>query len=189
MAAKKSNRHWAGFDLGGTKMRVAVFNGDFEMVASAETRTKGFKGVRYGVQRMAELLDKAWDAVRKDAPRARLAGVGLACPGPVNAVTGIVREMPNVGWSTVRLGALLARATGVPVTVINDVDAGTYGEYRFGAGQGSHGAGLRAPDQARPDRAGASRHGQRVLLGLRRAAGLAIGAVHCLWRGLGRRRR
>ena len=137
MATKKSSKHWAGFDLGGTKMRVAVFNGDFELVASAETKTKGFKGVRPGVRRMAELLDEAWTAARKESPRARLAGVGLACPGPVNAVTGIVRELPNVGWRNVRLGALLERATGVPVTVLNDVDAGTYGEYRFGAGRGA----------------------------------------------------
>ena len=136
LAVKKSKKYWAGFDLGGTKMRVAVFNGDFELVASAETKTKGFKGVRQGVRRMAELLEEAWGAVRQDTPRARLAGVGLACPGPVNAVTGVVREMPNVGWRNVKVGAMLARAAGVPVTVINDVDAGTYGEYRFGAGRG-----------------------------------------------------
>ena len=136
MAAKKSNKYWAGFDLGGTKMRVAVFNSDFKLIASAEAKTRGFKGIRYGVRRMAELLDEAWEAARKKSPRARLAGVGLACPGPVNVMTGVVREMPNVGWHNVRLGAILARAAGVPVTVINDVDAGTYGEYRFGAGRG-----------------------------------------------------
>lgn len=136
MAAKKSNKCWAGFDLGGTKMRVAVFNGEFALVASAETKTKGFKGVRQGVSRMAELLGEVWSAARKSSPRARLAGVGLACPGPVNAITGIVRELPNVGWRNVMLGKMLARAAGVPVTVINDVDAGTYGEYRFGAGRG-----------------------------------------------------
>jgi len=138
MAAKKSNKHWAGFDLGGTKMRVAVFNGDFKLIASAETKTKGFKGVRDGVRRMAALLDEAWAAARKKSPRARLAGVGLACPGPVNVVTGVVREMPNVGWHNVHLGQMLGRLCGVPVTVINDVDAGTYGEYRFGAGKGGH---------------------------------------------------
>ena len=136
MSAKKSNKHWAGFDLGGTKMRVAIFNGDFKPIAMAETKTKGFKGVRDGVRRMADLLDEAWTAARKKSPRARLAGVGLACPGPVNVVTGVVREMNNVGWHNVHLGVMLSRVAGVPVTVLNDADAGTYGEYRFGAGRG-----------------------------------------------------
>ena len=136
MASKASNKYWAGFDLGGTKMRVAVFNGDFQVISSADAKTRGFKGVQDGVRRMAELLDEVWAAARKKAPRARLAGVGLACPGPVNVETGIVREMNNVGWHNVQLGRLMERRARVPVVVINDVDAGTYGEYRFGAGIG-----------------------------------------------------
>jgi len=136
MAAQRKNRFWAGFDLGGTKMRVAVFNGDFKLIASAETKTKGFKGVRNGVRRMAQLLDEAWTAARKASPRARLLGVGLACPGPVNMATGMVRELNNVGWHNVQPGKLLSRLAGVPVVVLNDVDAGTYGEFRFGAGRG-----------------------------------------------------
>ena len=131
-------KHWAGFDLGGTKMRVAIFDDAFRLVASAETKTKGFKGLRNGVKRMSEILEEAWSAARAKTPRARLAGIGLACPGPVNVRTGIVREMPNLGWRNAPLARLLERAAGVPVAAINDVDAGTYGEYRFGAGRGGH---------------------------------------------------
>ena len=138
MAAGKKAKCWAGFDLGGTKMRVAVFNNDFKLLALAETKTKGFKGVRDGVQRMADLLDEAWAAAHGKVPRARLAGVGLACPGPVNTQTGLVLEMNNVGWHNVHVGRLLKGHTDAPVFVINDVDAGTYGEYRFGAGRGGH---------------------------------------------------
>ena len=133
---KKDTSYWAGFDLGGTKMRVTVFDGAWKPVAEAEAKTKGFKGVRSGVQRMAGLLDETWGAVKAKAGRARLSGVGLACPGPVHVRTGLVRELPNVGWQDVPLARLLSRAAGVPVIAINDVDAGTYGEYRFGAGRG-----------------------------------------------------
>ena len=42
MASKASNKYWAGFDLGGTKMRVAVFNGDFQVISSADAKTRGF---------------------------------------------------------------------------------------------------------------------------------------------------
>ena len=137
--AQKKETYWAGFDLGGTKMRVAIFDKNFRLIASAEGKTKGFRGVRNGVQRMAELLDDAWRIAREkeNAPRAKLSGVGLACPGPVNAVTGVVRELVNVGWHDVPLARMLSKAAGgVPVVAINDVDAGTFGEYRFGAGRG-----------------------------------------------------
>jgi len=133
--AKSNKICWAGFDLGGTKMRVAIFDQKFHLLAAAETKTKGFRGVRNGVRRMAELLDEAWGAAKVRIPRARLAGVGLACPGPVNIRTGVVRELPNVGWHNVPLARMLATASGVPVVTINDVDAGTYGEYCFGAGR------------------------------------------------------
>jgi len=133
--AKNSKVCWAGFDLGGTKMRVAIFDQKFHLLTSAEAKTKGFRGVRNGVRRMAELLDEAWGAAKAKTPQARLAGVGLACPGPVNIRTGVVRELPNVGWRNVPLARMLASAARVPVVAINDVDAGTYGEYRFGAGQ------------------------------------------------------
>ncbi len=127
---------WAGFDLGGTKMRVAVLDTDLGIVGRAEGRTRGFKGPRSGIARMAELLEEAWQAV-PDKPRsARLKGVGVACPGPVNPHTGVVREMPNVGWHNVNMARLLGCAAQAPVAILNDVDAGTYGEYRFGAGRG-----------------------------------------------------
>ena len=40
MAAKQTVKHWAGFDLGGTKMRVAIYNDEFRAVASAEGKTR-----------------------------------------------------------------------------------------------------------------------------------------------------
>jgi glucokinase len=134
--AKKTTRCWAGFDLGGTKMRVTVFDDDGQPIAEGDAKTKGFHGLNSGVRRMASLIEEVREKARAEAGRVRLAGVGLACPGPVNVRTGVLRELPNLGWRNVPLGRLLARATGVPVTVLNDVDAGTYGEYRFGAGRG-----------------------------------------------------
>jgi glucokinase len=50
---------------------------------------------------------------------------------------GVVREMPNIGWTDVPLAKLLGKAAGAPVVLLNDVDAGVYGEYRFGAGRGA----------------------------------------------------
>jgi len=132
--------YWAGFDLGGTKMRVAILDHAWRVVARAEGRTKANAGVRGGVARMAALLDEAWQTVRSrkaGGVRRLLAGIGLAVPGPVDMRRGIVREMVNVGWTDVPLAKLLGKAAGAPVALLNDVDAGVYGEYRFGAGRGA----------------------------------------------------
>lgn len=133
----KKQKFWAGFDLGGTKMRVAVLDDAWRVVCRAEGRTKANVSTRIGVARIAELLDEAWNPVRDRTPGARLSGIGLAVPGPVDMSRGVVREMPNIGWTDVPLARLLAKRTGAPVVLLNDVDAGVFGEYRFGAGRGA----------------------------------------------------
>ena len=50
---------------------------------------------------------------------------------------GLILEAPNLGWKRVPLQALLEGWFHCRVVLSNDVDAGTYGEYRFGAGKGA----------------------------------------------------
>jgi glucokinase len=66
------------------------------------------------------------------APK-QLAGIGVGCPGPVNLDAGIVLEMPNLGWKSTPVRKELEEVFDCPAAVMNDVDAGVYGEYRFGA--------------------------------------------------------
>ncbi len=51
---------------------------------------------------------------------------------------GIVREAVNLGWDNEPVQAQLEKAFGCPAVILNDVDAGVYGEYRFGAAKGAH---------------------------------------------------
>lgn len=61
----------------------------------------------------------------------------MACAGQIHPRTGAVVFAPNLGWRNEPLGARLADAFGVPVTVENDVRAAAWGEFRFGAHQGA----------------------------------------------------
>jgi glucokinase len=54
-------------------------------------------------------------------------------PGPVDQSKGIVLEAVNLGWQKVKLAAALKKQFRCTTVVLNDVDAGVYGEYRFGA--------------------------------------------------------
>ena len=70
------------------------------------------------------------------APLGPVAAVGVAAAGQIHPTTGVVVQAPNLGWRDVPLRATLARVTGVPVTIENDVRAAAWGEFVHGAGQG-----------------------------------------------------
>jgi polyphosphate glucokinase len=65
--------------------------------------------------------------------------VGATFPGVV--VRGEIRTAPNLdpAWIGVNAADIFRRATGVPVTVINDADAAGLAEVKFGAGEGHPG--------------------------------------------------
>jgi len=63
-------------------------------------------------------------------------GLGVAVSGDVDRAAGVVRYSPFLEWRDVPLAGLAATATGLPVTVDNDVRALTVAEQWFGAGVG-----------------------------------------------------
>jgi predicted NBD/HSP70 family sugar kinase len=69
-------------------------------------------------------------------PNAFCAGAGAAVPGMVRARDGMVRQVPNLGWTDVPLGAVLAEELGMPVAVGNDADLGVLAEHVRGAAVG-----------------------------------------------------
>ena len=46
---------------------------------------------------------------------------------------GRLLSTPNLGWKDIEVGSVLKKRFDCPVAVLNDVDAGIYGEYKFGA--------------------------------------------------------
>lgn len=131
----KSDESWVGFDLGGTKMLATVFDGNFKKLGRERKRTKGNEGAEAGVERVINTIDGALKDAKIEP--GQLAGIGMACPGPLDLNKGILIEAPNLGWKNVPIKQHLERKYGCPVVILNDVDAGVYGEYRFGAGRDS----------------------------------------------------
>ncbi|MEV2266117.1 ROK family transcriptional regulator [Nonomuraea africana] len=67
----------------------------------------------------------------------RCHSLGLAVSGDVDRAAGDVRYSPFLSWRQVPLARLVARATGLSVTVENDVKALTMAEQWFGEGIGA----------------------------------------------------
>lgn len=131
----KTDNVWVGFDLGGTKMLAVVYDENFKALGKAKQKTLGYQGQRAGLRRMIDVINEA--LADADVSSANLAGIGVGCPGPINPKSGILIEAPNLGWENVPIADTLSETLGCPVVICNDVDAGVFAEYQFGAGRGS----------------------------------------------------
>ena len=129
------NRVWIGFDLGGTKMNAMLFDGSFAVRGRRRKKSRGSEGVDAGLERIVSIIAKLLE--ESESSKEMLGGIGIGCPGPLDLEEGVILEAPNLGWKNVALKKTLEKEFGCPVFVCNDVDAGLYGEYRFGAAQGA----------------------------------------------------
>lgn len=126
---------WIGFDLGGTKMLACVLDKNYQVLGTARKATNGSDGQMKGRKKIVAAIHEAiLDA--KVNPKG-LQGIGIGCPGLVNPQKGVLINAPNLGWNNVQLSTMLKGIFKKPVVVLNDVDAGTFGEYKLGAGQGA----------------------------------------------------
>jgi glucokinase len=134
MKSSSKSRYWLGFDLGGTKMMATVFDKDFNIVAYRRKKTKNEQGAKGLLDRIGETIEEALQAAHLSSRR--LCAIGFGCPGWLDLDRGVILFAPNLRLRNVSLKKELTKEFGCPVVVANDVDAGTFGEYRFGAGQG-----------------------------------------------------
>lgn len=115
-------------DLGGTTTRAALVRGGrVEERSVAPTPAK--EGPEAAVAVAAELLTPFVGRVDVVC----VAATGRVHDGRVSAVNRAT--LP--GWDDFPLARALAELTGLPVRVVNDAHAATWGEARFGAGRGA----------------------------------------------------
>jgi len=69
-------------------------------------------------------------------PGTRIVGVGVAVPGQVRVVDGVIRLAPHLGWVEVPFGPMLSQLTGLPVFVDNDASLGCMAERLYGNAKG-----------------------------------------------------
>ena len=131
-----SSRLYGGIDLGGTRLRSIVVDGAGRVLGDDVGFSRAEEGLEVVLGRIEESLDAALG--KAGVKRERLAGLGIASPGAVDVVRGIVPNAPQLpGWQDVPLARLLEERFGLPTLLENDASAAALGEHRFGAGRGS----------------------------------------------------
>ncbi len=121
-----------GVDLGGTKIAAALVDGQGSIVSKIQIPTETPDGPDAIVKQIADVIEKL-KKYTKDQP---CESVGIAVAGQVIAEAGVVAFAPNLNWHYYPLKDALTDILSMKVTVLNDVRAATFGEWRSGAGRG-----------------------------------------------------
>ncbi len=120
-----------GVDVGGTKIAAARVEPDGSLSRRFRADTRADEGPDGVIERICQGIEQVMGEEKVE-------GIGIACPGPLDARTGVVLSPPNLpGWDRIPLKDRLEERFGVPVRVENDANAAAWGEYLLGAGRGA----------------------------------------------------
>jgi glucokinase len=126
---------FVGIDLGGTKIRGVLADGEGRILASRQEPTGASEGSKAVFATLASIAASLVEEGRA-AGRAPLA-VGVGAPGPLDAERGIILVTENLPFVDFPLGPSLEARLGLPVKLDNDGCAAAMGEYLYGAGRGA----------------------------------------------------
>jgi len=123
-----------GVDMGGTTVKLGLFNVAGELLEKWEIRTDKENGGQRILPDIAASILKKLD--EKDIEKREVLGVGIDVPGAVLRES-IVNKCVNVGWGVKDVAAELKEELGgMSVKVGNDADVAALGEMWKGAGKG-----------------------------------------------------
>ncbi len=123
---------FAGVDLGGTNVTLALGTAGGEIAASSKVPTRSQEGPEAVLRRIAEGLQ----GLAREAGRGP-AALGMGVPGLADLSRGVTKFLPNLPtqWRDVPVASILSPALGCEVYLLNDVRAATFGELAFGLGR------------------------------------------------------
>ncbi|GAA2564327.1 ROK family protein [Winogradskya consettensis] len=131
LAIRADREFFVGVKITGDELIGVVTDLRAEVRTSAHRRLTA-TGIDDVLTQLGELVNELLGSFR---PRTR--HLGLAVSGDVDHATGFVRYSPFLRWHDVALRELAEKATGLTVTVENDVKALTTAEQWFGEGVGA----------------------------------------------------
>jgi predicted NBD/HSP70 family sugar kinase len=124
-----------GIDFGHSHLRVAVGNLSHQVLAEEAEPFDVDASAAEGFDRAEKLVSRLLGTAGVD--RAKILGMGLGVPGPIDVATGILGSTAILpGWRGTNPREELAARTGVPVHVDNDANLGALGELVWGSGRG-----------------------------------------------------
>ncbi len=124
-----------GVDFGHRHLRVAVSDLSHTVLAETWRELNVDHSADHGLDTAAEFVEQVLDEAEVD--RARVIGVGMGLPAPIDRATGAVQAASILpGWVGVDAAAEAAARFDLPVAVENDANLGALAELVWGAAKG-----------------------------------------------------
>lgn len=126
-------RYCFGVDIGGTSVKIGLFQLDGVIVDKWEIKTRT---ENHGSAILSDIAASLEERRKKNnIDKDLMEGIGLGVPAPVNAA-GVVQNTANLGWGYKEVKREMEELTGYPVEVGNDANMAALGEMWLGAGKG-----------------------------------------------------
>lgn len=122
-----------GVDLGGTTVKLGLFDMDGNMLDKWEIPTRKEDNGKHILPDIAETIKAKMRVQALTADE--VAGIGIGVPGPVDRA-GTIYKAANLGWGVMNINEELGALTGLPVSAGNDANVAALGEMWKGGGQG-----------------------------------------------------
>lgn len=123
-----------GVDIGGTTVKIGLFNTDGAIVDKWEIKTNKENGGSNILPDISESLSGKMQ--EKGIERDEIEGIGIGVPGPVDE-KGTVLTCVNLGWGIFNVANEVTKLTGIAnVKAGNDANVAALGEMWLGGGKG-----------------------------------------------------
>ena len=116
------------FDIGGTEIKYAFCDENFNMTGKKSIPTNAGEGGKRIIERIVEIV-KSCDGVDR---------IGVSTAGQVDSKKGeIIFATDSIpGYTGTKIKEIIETETGIPTAVENDVNSAAIGEAKFGAAKG-----------------------------------------------------
>jgi glucokinase len=121
-------RYIIGIDLGGTNLRIGLFNYKLKILDKKVFSTQKFKDKDSLIEGMIQSVRDI--VINNSVEKNRILGIGLALPGPLNYKKQIIHFFPNIkGWHNIPLGKIMRERLGINIFIDNDANLICMAEY------------------------------------------------------------
>ena len=122
---------YVGVDVGGTKVAAGLVDAAGRILSQARVPMVSHGTAEAGLNAVLSAIEQVISGT------SGIAGIGICSPGPLDPVTGIILNPPNLPcWRNFPLAESVQKIYPVRVRVDNDANAAALGETRWGAASG-----------------------------------------------------
>jgi len=122
-----------GVDIGGTKVAAGLVDSRGQILVRSRTPMVADDAARG----LAAVSAAIRELVSQVLETQKISAIGVCAPGPLNPITGVIINPPNLpAWHNFPLADELRRLYSAPVKIDNDANAAALAEAKWGAGRG-----------------------------------------------------